>query len=95
VPFAAVVSVRVDPAADAAHRLDILRQFVLPALEALSGFRRVSFMTHAVAGTGISVAEFETEEQARHGVGVLAPDNGPEVLETHVCAVELHAHHQT
>ncbi|HEY1830208.1 MAG TPA: hypothetical protein VGG38_08195 [Acidimicrobiales bacterium] len=94
-PFAAVVSVRLDRAADAAHRLDILRQFVLPPLEALPGFRRVSFMTDARTGTGFSVAEFDTEEQARHALGILAPDNGPEVLEAHVCAVELDAGHHT
>jgi hypothetical protein len=88
--YAALVQVEIDPDSDHAHRQSVLTQFVLPEVEALPGFRSAVWLDDG-EGVGTCIVRFDTEEQARRSLVLLAPQNGPRVLWAVACAVELEA----
>jgi hypothetical protein len=86
--YAAVITVKLDPDSDLAHRHAVLTEFVVPEVSALSGFQKATWMNDG-KGTGTSVVFFDTEEQAREALTALMPANGPPVTSSTVHAVEL------
>jgi hypothetical protein len=88
--YAAFVQVDVDPDPDSGHRHAVLNEFVIPEVKKLPGFRSAVWLNDG-KGVGTCVARFDTEEQAARVLGVLAPANGPRVVQAGTCAVELEA----
>jgi hypothetical protein len=86
--YAAFVQVEVDPAADLEHRHAVLNEFVLPEVKSLPGFKAAMWLNDG-QGIGTCIAQFETNEQARQSLDVLLPSNGPRVIQSGTCAVEL------
>lgn len=86
--FAAFIQVEVDPSSDIEHRRSILNQFILPELKMLPGFTGAIWLNDQ-QGVGTCIAQFETNEQAMQSLDVLSPSNGPRVLHSGTCAVEL------
>jgi hypothetical protein len=88
--YAALVQVDVDPDSDVEHRRSVLNQFVIPELEKLPGFRSAMWLNDG-KGVGTCAARFDTEDQATGALGILAPSNGPRVVSSGTCKVELEA----
>lgn len=89
-PHAAFVQVEVDPASSVQHRHSVLNEFILPAIKELAGFKSAMWLNDG-QGIGTCVAEFDTDEQARRSLDVIAPGNGPRVIHAGICEVELQA----
>jgi hypothetical protein len=85
---AAFVQVEVDPASDSRHRHSVLHQSILPELRELPGFKAAMWLNNR-QGVGTCIAQFATEEQAVASLQILSPSNGPRVLHSGTCVVEL------
>ena len=85
---AAFVQVEIDPASDIEHRHSILNEFILPELRKLPGFKTALWLNDG-HGVGTCIAQFDTNEQATRSLDVLSPSNGPRVVHSGICAVEL------
>jgi hypothetical protein len=86
---AVVIEVRIEVDSDMAHRHQTLRDYVIPDIRALTGFQRASWMNDR-AGTGMCIAVFETEDNAKAAVPTLLPP-GPAVISTTLYEVEIDA----
>jgi hypothetical protein len=87
---AALIQVKIEPGSDIKHRHSILTEFILPQARDLPGFKTGLWLNDG-AGTGTCVVQFTTQQQAEDALSVLAPDNGPQVLHSGTCEVELEA----
>jgi hypothetical protein len=86
--YAALVQVAVDPESDVTHRRSVLSEFIVPQLKAMPGFKRALWMNDG-KGIGTCVVQFETKEQAEQSLDVLTPNNGPRVLHSRICEIEI------
>jgi hypothetical protein len=86
--YATVITVKLDPNSDFAHRHAVLTEFVIPEVKGLSGFQKATWMNDG-NGIGTSVVFFDNEEHAREALTALMPANGPPVISCTVHAVEL------
>ena len=87
---AVVVQVRIEPGSDIEHRHAVLKDFVIPEVRALPGFRKGSWLNDS-AGTGTCIVIFDSEDNAKAAVASLTPASGPAVLSVAVSAVEIEA----
>jgi hypothetical protein len=85
---AAVILVKLDPNSDFEHRHQILNEFIIPEIKALPGFQKATWLNDG-AGTGTTVAVFDTEEHATAALTLLMPANGPPVISQSVQAIEV------
>lgn len=90
VGYAAVVQVRIEPDSDLLHRHEVLQAFVVPEIKAHPGYLRGQWMNDR-EGTGLCIAVFDTEANARSGLEVLVRPGGPEVLSQRVYEIEVEA----
>jgi hypothetical protein len=68
----------------------ILKEFVIPEAKRLPGFQKGMWLNDG-AGIGICVVQFDTKEYAVAALDVLAPANGPEIIGSATCEVEIEA----
>ena len=87
---AVLIQVKLDPNSEIGHRHTILNDLVIPEVKALSGFQKGMWMNDD-GGTGTCVVMFDSEDNARTAVGALTPVDGPPVLSSSVCRVEIEA----
>jgi hypothetical protein len=83
-----MIQVTIDPASDIEHRHSILKEYVIPEAKKQPGFQKGIWLNDG-AGVGTCVVQFDTRENAAGALGVLAPSNGPEIISTAICAVEI------
>jgi len=88
--YAALVQVEVDPRSDLTHRHSILSEFIIPQLKELPGFKGALWMNDG-QGVGTCIVQFDTREQAEQSFEILTPSNGPRVLHSGTCEIELEA----
>jgi hypothetical protein len=86
--YAAFVQVAVDPTSSIEHRHSVLNEFILPAMKKLDGFKSAIWLNDG-QGVGTCIAQFDTREQAKRSLDVVAPGNGPRVIHAGTCEVEL------
>jgi len=86
--YAAFVQVEVDPGSSVEHRHSVLNEFILPSIKELDGFKSAVWLNDG-QGIGTCIAEFDTEEQAKRSLEVVAPSNGPRVIHAGTCEIEL------
>ena len=86
--YAAFVQIEVDPASDSRHRHSVLHKSILPEVKQLPGFKGAIWLNDR-QGVGTCIAQFATEEQAVESLQFLSPANGPRVLHSGTCVVEL------
>ncbi len=87
---AVLVEVKIDPASDIEHRHSILKEFVIPEAKRLPGLQKGMWLNDG-AGVGTCVVQFDTKEHAVAALDVLAPANGPEIIGSATCEVEIEA----
>ena len=86
----AAVQVRSAPESDRSHRHDVLYEFVVPELKALSGFLRGEWMNDG-EGIGPCLVVFVTEESATSALTSMTHPGGPAVLSKAVYEIEVEA----
>jgi hypothetical protein len=87
---AVVIHVKIDADSHVAHRHAILDEYVIPAVKALPGFKKGTWMNDG-AGDGLCIVVFDTEENAKTAVGPLTSPRGPAVVSCHIYIVEIEA----